>query len=63
MFLTAVAPAKLFVDKNDGKIKFKINVHQKIGNFKKGGAIWGGIAYDEKLNNIYVVTGNPRLLL
>ncbi len=56
-----VAPAKIIcVDKNDGKVKSEINVHPKNKNFKRGGAIWGGIAYDEKLNNIYVVTGNPR---
>ncbi len=56
-----VAPAKIIcVNKKDGKIKFNINVHPPNKNFKKGGAIWGGIAYDEKLNNIYVVTGNPR---
>ncbi|WP_440655576.1 outer membrane protein assembly factor BamB family protein [Candidatus Pelagibacter sp. HIMB1509] len=56
-----VAPAKIIcVNKTNGMVNFKINVHPKDKNFKKGGAIWGGIAYDKKLNNIYVVTGNPR---
>ena len=59
MFCYCYTTKIICVNKNDSKIKFKINVHPKI-KILKGGAIWGGIAYDEKLNNIYVVTGNPR---
>ena len=47
-------------DKNKGEFLYEINVHPKNKNFKDGGTIWGGIAFDEKEEIIYAVTGNPR---
>lgn len=46
-------------NKNNGKFKFKIKVHNNK-KFKSGGTVWGGIALDKKSGLVYVVTGNPR---
>ena len=56
-----IAPAIVkCYNKRDGKFKFKVDVHPKNKKFFKGGTIWANIAFDEKKEIIYLVTGNPR---
>tara|TARA_B100002052_G_scaffold298686_1_gene333005 strand:- start:1089 stop:3209 length:2121 start_codon:yes stop_codon:yes gene_type:complete len=61
MCIAQMVPAKIkCFNKLNGEFIFEINVHPKNKDFKFGGTIWGGIAFDKKNEIIYAVTGNPR---
>ena len=59
--IAQLVPAKIkCFNKNDGKFEFEVNIHPDKKDFKLGGTIWGGVAFDENNEIVYSVTGNPR---
>ena len=59
--LYIVSATKIVVfNKFTGDFIKNIKIHPKNKNFFRGGAVWGGNAFDKEKGILYVVTGNPR---
>lgn len=59
IILTGFNDIKLY-DTKTGRSKGNIKIHPKDKDFKQGGVIWGGNAFDKKNKIMFVPTGNPR---
>ncbi len=48
------------INKHTGKINFTVNLHSNVKKNFRGGVPWGGMAFDDNKEILYVTTGNPR---